>query len=292
MGGRTGMQHGCGMGLIPGGDCSCGMLRRPWHLDGLPSFESVINSGGSLFPILASLLASPQYQAYFTAEVERHLAGALATESVRSRLAALVAELRPAIAAEAARWLPDREPAGMVAQWEAAMQRIADSLEAREQRLRQLSDLETFRQLLPQLSVSDTPVPAPLPAPLLPAPLPPGTRIALLVNHPDELSEGDAAIVTRLTRRGASVNVISTHDESTLDPALIPAAFIDPVLVASGYDLLLMSSSIRVLERTAAQFAQTTTPVIFWEPLLLEAARIPLAPWGGTRSEQTDYSDC
>ena len=215
--------------------------------------QVIINSGadGPLIPILASLLASPQYQAYFTAEVERHLAGALATESVQSRLAALVAELRPAIAAEAARWLPDREPAGMVAQWEAAMQRIADALDANAQRLRRLSDPATLRPLLPQLSVSDTPVPAPILPPLLPAPLPPGTRIALLVHHLDELSEGDAAVATRLARRGASVNVISTHDESTLDPALVPAAFIDPVLVASGYDLLLISSSIRVLERPA-----------------------------------------
>ncbi len=251
--------------------------------------QVVINSGahGPLIPILASLLASPQYQAYFTAQIERHLAGALATESVRSRLATLVAELRPAIAAEAARWLPDREPAVLVAQWEAAMQRIADSLEASERRLRQLSDLETFRQLLPQLSVSDTLVPAPIPPPLLPAPLPPGTRVALLVHHLDELSEGDAAVATRLARRGASVNVISTHDESALDPVLVPAAIIDPVVVASGYDLLLMSSSIRVLE-TAARYAQTATPLIFWEPLLLEAARVPLAPWGGTRPEQTD----
>ncbi len=28
--------------------------------------------------------------------------------------------------------------------------------------------------------------------------------------------------------------------------------------------------------------------MIFWEPLLLEATRVPLAPWGGTRPEQTD----
>ena len=65
--------------------------------------QVVIDSGawGPLIPILASLMASPQYQAYFTAQVERHLAGALATESVQGRLAALGAELRPAIAAEA-----------------------------------------------------------------------------------------------------------------------------------------------------------------------------------------------
>ena len=53
-------------------------------------------------PILGSLLASPRYQAYFAAQIERHLAGALATETVRGRLAVLGTELRSAIAAEAA----------------------------------------------------------------------------------------------------------------------------------------------------------------------------------------------
>ena len=106
---------------------------------------------------MASLLASPQYQAYFAAQVERHLAGALATEAVRSRLAALVTELRPAIAAEAARWLPEQEPAVAVAQWEAAMQRIADALDANAQRLRHLSDPATLRSLLPQLLAPDDP---------------------------------------------------------------------------------------------------------------------------------------
>ena len=206
---------------------------------------------------------------------------------MRGRLAALGAELRPAITAEAARWLPDQEPAVAVEEWEAAMGRLSDSLEASEQRLRQSIDLETFRQLLPQVSVSDAPVPAPVPAPLLPAPLPPGTRIALLMHHPNELSEGDAAVVMHLARRGATVSVISTHDESTLDPALVASGTLDPVLVASSHDLLLFSSSIRELD-TAARYAQTTTPVIFWEPLLLAAARVPLALWGGTRPEQTD----
>ena len=256
-------------------------------LKGIPSLPAVIGSSGYLPRILASLLANPQYQAYFTAEVERHLAGALATESVRHRLAALGAELRPAIAADSARWLPGHEPAAAVAEWEAAMGRLSDSLEASEQRLRQLTDVETFRQLLPQITVSDTPTPAPTPAPLLPAPLPPGTRIALLMHHPDELSEGDAAVVARLTRRGATVNMLSTYDVSTLDPGLVPAGTIDPVLVAASHDMLLFSSSIRELE-TAARYAQTATPVIFWEPLLLEASRVPLAPWGGTRPEQTD----
>ena len=49
----------------------------------------------------------------------------------------------------------------------------------------------------------------------------------------------------------------------------------------------MLSSSIRLLD-TAARYAQTTTPLIFWEPLLLAATRVPLAPWGGTRPEQTD----
>ena len=82
----------------------------PPGLYGLPSRRAVTGNEarGSLIPILASLLANPQYQAYFTAEVERHLAGALDTASVRERLDALAAELRPAMAAEAARWLPSR----------------------------------------------------------------------------------------------------------------------------------------------------------------------------------------
>ena len=230
--------------------------------------QAVIDSGGHFSRILASLLASPQYQAYFTAQVERHLAGALATESVRGRLASLVAELRPAIAAEAARWLPDREPAVAVEEWEAAMGRLSDSLEASERRLRQLSNLETFRQLLPQLPVSDGPASLP--------PLPPGTRIALLVHHPAELAPGDAAVVAHLATRGVTVNVIGTHDDSPRDPAL----------VAASHDLLLISSSIRLLDRVA-RYAQTTTPLIFWEPQLL-AAGVPLSPWGGTRPEQTD----
>ena len=234
-------------------------------LKGIQSIQAVIGSGPHP-SILASLLASPQYQAYFTTQVERHLAGALATEAVRSRLAALVAELRPAMAAEAARWLPDQESTVAVAQWEAALQRLSDSLDASEQRLRQLSDLETFRQLLPQLSVSDGP-----------ASLPPGTRIALLVHNPTELSPGDAAVVAHLATRGVTVTVIGTDEDSPPDPAL----------VAASHDLLLVSSSIRLLD-TAARYAQTATPLIFWEPLLLEATRVPLSPWGGTRPEQTD----
>ena len=136
----------------------------------------VIESGarGDLIPILASLLASPQYQAYFTAQVERHLAGALATESVRDRLAMLVAELRPAMAAEAARWLPEQEPAAMVSQWEAALRRIVDSLDASEQRLRHLSDPAILRQHLPPLLMSDDP----------------GGSHAAAARHPDRSARG------------------------------------------------------------------------------------------------------
>ena len=61
---------------------------------------------------------------------------------MHDRLAALVVELRPAIAAEAVRWRPDQEPDVTVAQWEAALQRISDSLAANVQRLRELSDPE------------------------------------------------------------------------------------------------------------------------------------------------------
>ncbi len=143
----------------------------------------------------------------------------------------------------------------VVAQWEAAMQRVSDSLDASEQRLRHLSDPETLRQQLPQLAVSDAPAPLP--------PLPPGTRIALLVHHPAELAKGDAAVVAHLATRGVTVNVIGTHDDSPHDPAL----------VAASHELLLISSSIRALD-TVARYAQTTTPLIFWEPLLLESSRV------------------
>ena len=200
--------------------------------------------------------------------MERYLAGALATESVRERLAALTTKLRPAMTAEAARWLPEREPAVLVAQWESEMQRIADSLDTSEQRLRRLSDPEMLRQLLPPLAVSDDPAALP--------PLPPGTRIALLVHHPAELTDGDMAVVAHLATRGVTVNVFGTYEDSRHDPAL----------VAASHDLLLISSSIRLLDR-AVRYTQTTTPVIFWEPLLLEASRVPLSPWGGTRPEQT-----
>ena len=228
---------------------------------------------GTLIPILASLLASPQYQAYFTAQVERHLAGALAPEPCGDRLTARAAQLRPAMAAEAARWLP-RSGAGMVvAQWEAALQRFADTLDAKARRLRDLSDPVTLRQHLSQLATPATTI--------VPPPLPPDTRIALLVHHPAELAPGDAAVVAHLEARGATVTVLGTYEDSQHDH----------VQVAAAHDLLLFSSSLRLID-AAARYTQTTTPLIFWEPRLLEATHIPLAPWGGTRPEQIGHSDC
>lgn len=249
-------------------DATFGMFRGIAATKDVAFSQVVIESGAgsALIPILASLLVSPQYQAYFTTQVERHLAGALATESVRDRLAALVEQLRPAIAAEAARWQPEQDPDVAVAQWEAAMQRISASLDASEQRLRHLSNPETLRPLLPQFLVLGDP-----------PPLPPDTRIALLVHHPAELAQGDIAVVDHLAARGVKVNVIGTHEDSPHDPEQ----------VAASHDLLLLSSSIRLLD-TAARYAQTTTPLIFWEPLLLAESRIPLSPGGGTRPEQTD----
>ncbi len=224
---------------------------------------------GALIPIIASLLQNTHYQAYFAQQVEQHLAGALATEAVRSRLNALAAQLRPAMAAEAARWPPDQEPAAAVAQWEAALQRFSDSLDAKAQRLRDLSDPATLRQHLSQLAAPATPA--------MPPPLPPGTRIALVVHHPAELAKGDAAVVAHLAARGATVTVVGIHDDSGPDPAQ----------VAASHDLLLLSSSLRLID-AAARYAQTPLPLIFWEPQLLAAMHIPLSSWGGTRSQQTD----
>ncbi len=229
------------------------------------TFSPVVISS-AMQSFLASLLASPQYQAYFTAQAERHLTGALATESVRGRLAALGAELRPAMAAEAARWLPDQEPAAAVAQWEAALQRVSDGLDANAQRLRHLSDPETLRPLLPQLPAPDAPAPLPL--------LPPDTRIAFLVGQPTELMKGDAAVVAHLEARGATVTVLGTADGNAPDP----------VEVAASHELLLISSTIQDLD-TAARYAQTTTPLIFWGPRLLAATQ--LTPRGSTRDHET-----
>ena len=237
---------------------------------GLPSRRAITGNEarGSLIPILANLLTNPQYQAYFTAEVERHFAGVLDPASVRERLDALAAELRPAMAAEAARWFPEQEPTIAVAQWEAALQRFAASMDANAQRLRDLSDPETLLQQLPAAAAL-----APLP------PLPPDTRIALLVHHPAELAEGDVAIVAHLEARGATVTVVETYEESPHDPAQ----------VAADHDLLLLSSSLRLID-AAARYVRTTTPLIFWEPQLLDATQFGRwGGWGGsTRPEQTD----
>ena len=228
--------------------------------------QAAINTGvhNPFIRIFTSLMASPQYQVYFATQVERYLSGALATEAVRERLAALMTELRPAIAAEAARWLPEQEPAVLVAQWEAVLQWIADMLATSEQSLCQLSDPATLRPLLPNFPALDEPA-RPLPA----------TRIALLVDHPKTLAPGDLAVVAHLETRGATVSVIGTHD----------ANLHDPEQVASSHDLLLFSSSIGELD-IAARYVHTATPLIFWEPLLL-AAGAPLSPQGGIRPEQT-----
>ena len=215
---------------------------------------------GTIVPILASLLASPQYQAYFTAQVERYLAGVLAPAAVRERLDALAAALRPALAAEAARWHPGQEPDMTVAQWAAALQRFADSLDAKAQRLRDLSDPGTLRQHLSQLAA---PPVSPVPPPLLP-----DTRIALVGHHPAELTSGDAAVVAHLEARGATVTVLGTHEDSQHDS----------VQVAAAHDLLLLSSSLRLID-AAARYTQTTTPLIFWEPQLLETTQF--GRWGG-----------
>ena len=230
------------------------------------TFERVVTGETQLGQMLTGLLQNAQYRTYFAAQVERHLAGALASESVRSRLTALAAELRPAIAAEAARWRPEQEPATTVAQWEEALERLSDSLTANGQRLRHLSDLEKLRQQIP---------PRPLPEAM--ALLPPDTRIALLVGFPTVLAKGDAAVVAHLAARGAKVNVIGIDY----------AGHHDPAQVAASHDLLLISSSIRALD-TAARYAQTPPPLIFWAPRLLAATGAPLSPRGGTRSQQTD----
>ena len=245
-------------------EAAFGLGGNPDVIGEAPFHPVVISSVVQSF--LASLLASPQYQAYFTVEAERHLAGVLATESVRRRMAVLAAELRLAMAAEAARWLPDQEPAAAVTQWEAALQRISAALDVNAQRLRRLSDPATLRPLLPQL-----PVPA-IPAP--PPPLPPGTRIALVVHRSSELVKGDAAVIAHLKARGATVTVVGTEAGSTHDPAQ----------VAASHDLLLLNSSVRVLD-TAARYAQTTTPLIFWGPQLLEPTK--LARQGSTRYHET-----
>ena len=97
------------------------------------------------------------------------------------------------------------------------------------------------------------------------------------MGFPPVLAKGDAAVVAHLAARGATINVIGIDYASQHDPAQ----------VAASHDLLLISSSIRALD-AAARYTQTPPPLIFWEPLLLAATRAPLAPWGGTRPEQTN----
>ena len=168
---------------------------------------------------------------------------------------ALEAAVRPAMGAEAQRWVGKGVSATYVAAWERALTRIRHFVIERGHILRTQVDriLTAFAE-----------------------PLPPGTRIALLVHHPAELAKGDAAVVAHLTARGAEVTLIGTDEDSAHDPEQ----------VAASHDLLLVSSSIGALN-TAARYAQTTTPLIFWEPRLLNMRRVPLSPQGGTRPEQT-----
>ena len=120
--------------------------------------------------MLVSLLQNTQYRSYFSRQAGRQLAGVLDTTSVRARLAGLASELRPAMAAEAARWQPEQEPDTLVAQWETALKRISDSLDFSARQLHQLSDPETVRRFLPPPAASE------VPSPVAPAD-PPGVRI-------------------------------------------------------------------------------------------------------------------
>lgn len=90
------------------------------------TLERVVASGTNLGQVLASLLQSEQYRAYFVAELERHLAGALSPEQVLVRLDTLEATLRPAMGAEAQRWTEDGSPVTYVAAWERALMHIRD----------------------------------------------------------------------------------------------------------------------------------------------------------------------
>ena len=215
----------------------------------------VITNGSDLEQVLTSLLKNAQYRAYFAAELERHLTGVLSPEQVLAQVDALEAAVRPAMGAEAQRWVAEGMSAMYVPAWERALTHIRHFVIERGHILRTQVDriLTAFAE-----------------------PLPPGTRIALLVHHPAELAKGDTAVVAHLTARGAEVTLIGTDEDSAYDPEQ----------VAAGHDLLLVSSSIGALS-TAARYAQTTTPLIFWEPRLLKMRRVPLSPQGGTRPEQT-----
>ena len=215
----------------------------------------VITNGSDLEQVLTSLLKNAQYRAYFAAELERHLTGVLSPEQVLAQVDALEAAVRPAMGAEAQRWVAEGMSAMYVPAWERALTHIRHFVIERGHILRTQVDriLTAFAE-----------------------PLPLGTRIALLVHHPAELAKGDTAVVAHLTARGAEVTLIGTDEDSAYDPEQ----------VAAGHDLLLVSSSIGALS-TAARYAQTTTPLIFWEPRLLKMRRVPLSPQGGTRPEQT-----
>ena len=93
------------------------------------------------------------------------------------------------------------------------------------------------------------------------------------MNQPTALTEGDAAVVAHLAERGATVTVLGPPDGNAPDPAE----------VAASHDLLLISSTIQSID-TTARYTQTTTPLIFWGPLLLESTQ--LARWGGAHPEQ------
>ncbi len=215
----------------------------------------VVTNESDLGQVLVSLLQNAQYRAYFAAELERHLAGALSPERVLAQLDALEAAVRPAMSAEAERWVAEGASALYVPAWERALTHLRHSVVERGHNLRTQVD-----RLLTAFA----------------APLPPGTRVVLLVHHSAELSAGDAAVVAHLTARGAIVTAIGTNEESTPDPAR----------VAASHDLLLSSSTICALDM-AARYAQTATPLIFWEPRLLTGTGVPLSPGGGTRPEQT-----
>ena len=218
------------------------------------TFERVVTGEIQLGQMLASLLQNAQYRTYFADQIERHLAGALSPEQVLAQIDALEAAVRPAMGAEAQRWVGKGVSATYVAAWERALTRIRHFVIERGHILHTQVDriLTAFSE-----------------------PLPPGTRIALLVHHPAELTKGDTAVVAHLTARGAEVTLIGTDEDSAHDPEQ----------VAASHDLLLVSSSIGALS-TAARYAQTTTPLIFWEPRLLKMRRVPLSPQGGTRPEQ------
>ena len=176
---------------------------------------------GGLGQVLASLLQNDQYHAYFTAQIEHHLAHVLDTAAVRARLATLAAKLRPEMAAEAARWLPEQDPAAAVAQWETALQQVAASLDASEQQLRQLSDPATLRQLLP-----------PRATPAASAPVPPPDQPGVLI------TEVQAANThTVLDDRGRYADWIELHNPTDMPITLIGYTLTDDPAAPAKWSL-------------------------------------------------------